>query len=94
MLNVKTQLKQNLIFKQSTTVQFANILIKTKFKIYLFLAVRPDLVNFRHFGTMLFFWPNLKWSNLVFGQILSYLWQILYSIGRVFIDVNGPMLNK
>ena len=46
----------------------------------------PDLAKFRHFGKILMVY-------LVFGKILILLWQKRFTIGQVFIVVNGQTLN-
>ena len=32
--------------------------------------------------------------NLLFGKILDLLWQILYAIGQIFVDVNAKNVEK
>ena len=52
------------------------------------------------FGDISQFWPNLKSLGqflrvyLLLGKNLDQLWQILYAIGQVFIDVNGQILKN
>ena len=61
--------------------------------------VRPDQCvqiwqNFRHFGEILNVLGSFLWVYLLFGNILSLLWQILYAVGQIFIDVNGQGLKN
>ena len=50
------------------------------------------------FGEISALWQNLQSLGqlsgvyLLFGKILNLLWQILYTFGQIFIDVNGQML--
>ena len=52
------------------------------------------------FGEITPFWQNLQSLGqfckglFYYFTILDRLWQILYAIGQVFIDVNGQMLKK
>ena len=49
------------------------------------------------FGEILPLWQNLKnpWTvYLVYGKILSLLWQFLYAVGQIFIAVNGQMMKN
>ena len=52
----------------------------------------PDLAKFRHFYKIFKVLGYFLSISFLFGIILDQLWQILYAIGEVFIDVNGQML--
>ena len=54
-----------------------------------FSSVWPDLAKFRHFCKIL----NVL-VYLLFGKILDLLWETLYPIGQIFVDVNGQMLKN
>ena len=56
--------------------------------------VWPDLAKFHHSGTMSKNFGLFKRVDLIFGKILSFLWQILNSIGQIIIVENGQILNK
>ena len=53
--------------------------------------VWPDLTKFLHFGKIS---GNFSGVYLLFGTISNLLWQILYTFGQIFIDVNGKMLQN
>ena len=55
-------------------------------------AVWPDLAKFRHFGTIMKELGNFLRVFLVFGKMLSLLWQKCFAICQVFIVVNSHIL--
>ena len=54
----------------------------------------PDLAKFRHFGKTYSDFGKILMVYLVFGKILTLLCQEFYVIGRIFIAVNGQILNS
>ena len=62
--------------------------------LHVFQSVCPDLANFRHFGETLKVFGNILRGYLVFGIIMSILWQIWSAIGQIFISVNGDRLKN
>ena len=61
---------------------------------YSLSAVWPDLAKFRHFGKTYSDFGKILMVYLVFGKILTLLCQEFYVIGRIFIAVNGQILNS
>ena len=57
-------------------------------------SVRPDLAKFLYFGKIFQVLDNFLRLYLLFGKSFNRLWQILYAIGQVFVDINGQMLKK
>ena len=55
-------------------------------------TVRPELAKFCRFGKIFKVLGNFLRVFFLSGKILDWLWQILYAIGQVFIDVNDRML--
>ena len=53
------------------------------------LAVWPHFAKFHHFGKILNYISDFLRAHLVFGILLNLLWQILYVIGNIFLDLNG-----
>ena len=54
--------------------------------------VWPDLAKFRHFGTILKVLGAFLMAQLVFGKILMLLLLKFFTIGQVFIVVDGQIL--
>ena len=55
-------------------------------------AVWPDLSKFRHISTLFKVLGNFLRVYLVFGKIMILLWQKCFTIGQVFIAVDGQIL--
>ena len=55
-------------------------------------AVWPDLAKFHHLGAILQNFDHFEKVHLLFGKILSLLWQILYGFGQMFSVANGQIL--
>ena len=58
------------------------------------MAVWPDLANCRHFGKIINFLGNFMRVYLVFCILLNLLWQKLYAIGQISINVTGPNIKN
>ena len=57
-------------------------------------AVWPDWPKFRHFGKKLKAFGKFLKVYILFGKMLSLLWQICYIIGLIFIVVVDQILNN
>ena len=57
-------------------------------------AVWPDLAKFRHFGKNLQVFGKFLTAYLLFGNMLSLLWQIWYIIGQIIFVANNQILNN
>ena len=86
------------IFGETTTVAVVVVVVVVAisisflvffFKNFLVRPVWPDLPKFRHFGKLSKVFGYIWTINLVFGQILILLWQILYAHGQFFDAENG-----
>ena len=84
---------------EPTTLPKIHFLFKVTQKVFplnlmsVWVGLQCDQI-WRNFSTLAKFAKSLGNFNcvyLLFGEILGRLWQILYAIWKIFIDVNGQM---
>ena len=84
---------------EPTTLPKIHFLFKVTQKVFplnlmsVWVGLQCDQI-WRNFSTLAKFAKSLGKFNcvyLLFGEILGRLWQILYAIWKIFIDVNGQM---
>ena len=56
--------------------------------------MRPDLAKFIHFGKNLEIFGSILKVYLLFGKVVNPLWDNMYSLGQIFIVVNGQILKN